>query len=134
MDANKAKDDAKNGMAPDESLPAAVAAEGKLTTATAQTDADAAKAALDAAVAVPADKDITKAGLWKYGDVDRDGKIDSTDARMVLQTEVKLITPNAGQSAAAEVAGDTKIDSTDARLVLQFEVKLITRFPIQDKV
>ncbi len=80
-------------------------------------------------------------GLW--GDVDGNGRIDSTDARLVLQYAVKKIPPMAlekpltgtGQNGAglnmtlADVDGSGKIDSTDARLILQYAVKKITRFP-----
>ena len=65
---------------------------------------------------------------WYYGDINRDGKIDSTDARMVLQFEVKLITLTASQQTLADVNRDGKIDSTDARMILQYEVGLIKSF------
>ncbi|MBE6767459.1 MAG: hypothetical protein E7549_00935 [Ruminococcaceae bacterium] len=62
------------------------------------------------------------------GDVDGNGKIDSTDARLVLQYAVKKIAalPNAN---VADVDGNGKIDSTDARLILQYAVKKISKFP-----
>ena len=62
------------------------------------------------------------------GDPSGDDKIDSTDARMALQHEVKLIILTAAQQTAANVSGDNKIDSTDARMILQREVGLITQF------
>ncbi len=63
-----------------------------------------------------------------YGDVDKSGRIDSTDARLVLQYAVGKIEEAALDTAAADVNGDNKIDSTDARLVLQFAVGKIQEF------
>ncbi len=62
-----------------------------------------------------------------WGDVNADNKIDSTDARLVLQYAVGKVTSLANQ-AAADVNGDNKIDSTDARLILQYAVGKITKF------
>ncbi len=62
------------------------------------------------------------------GDVSGDGKIDSTDARMVLQYAVKKISSLPVQNAA-DVDGNGHIDSTDARLILQYTVKKISKFP-----
>ncbi len=62
------------------------------------------------------------------GDVDGNGKVDSTDARLVLQYAVKKIAtlPNAN---VADVDGNGNVDSTDARLILQYAVKKINKFP-----
>ncbi len=72
--------------------------------------------------------------LWKddpnakpLGDVNDDGKVDSTDARLVLQYAVKKI--DSLKNQVADVNGDGKTDSTDARLILQYTVKKITKFP-----
>ena len=62
------------------------------------------------------------------GDVNNDGKVDSTDARMTLQYAVKKVT-SLPSLDAADVNGDGKVDSTDARLILQYAVKKITTFP-----
>ncbi len=62
------------------------------------------------------------------GDVSGDGKIDSTDARMVLQYAVKKIT-TLPTLEAADVDGNGQINSTDARLILQYTVKKISKFP-----
>ncbi len=63
------------------------------------------------------------------GDVDGGGKIDSTDARLVLQYAVKKIEATALNTVAADVDGNGKVDSTDARLILQYAVRKITNFP-----
>ncbi len=62
-------------------------------------------------------------------DVNEDGRIDSTDARLVLQFAVKKIAPSELNLETADVDGNGKIDSTDARLILQFAVGKIKEFP-----
>ena len=64
-----------------------------------------------------------------FGDVSGTGEIDSTDARMLLQHEVNLITLTNKQLTCADVSNDGETDSTDARLILQYEVQLIRQFP-----
>ncbi len=61
--------------------------------------------------------------------MDNSGKVDSTDARMVLQYAVKKIDAAALAVSLADVDGSGKIDSTDARLILQYAVKKIDAFP-----
>ncbi len=61
------------------------------------------------------------------GDVDGNGKVDSTDARLVLQYAVGKVDTLAGIDVA-DVNGDNKIDSTDARLILQYAVGKIDNF------
>lgn len=63
------------------------------------------------------------------GDVDENGKVDSTDARLVLQFAVKKIAPSALKLKVADVDENGKVDSTDARLILQYAVKKIDTFP-----
>ncbi len=65
----------------------------------------------------------------QLGDVDGDGAVNSTDARLVLQFAVKKIVPTALDLEVADVDGSGKVDSTDARLILQYSVKKITVFP-----
>ena len=57
------------------------------------------------------------------GDADGDGKITSTDARLILQRAVEKITDEGLQAAQADVDGDGKITSTDARMALQTAVE-----------
>ena len=65
----------------------------------------------------------------KTGDVNMDGRVDTTDARLALQAAVEKITLNATQSRLADVDGNDKVDTTDARLILQYAVERIDRFP-----
>ena len=63
------------------------------------------------------------------GDVDGDGRITSTDARLVLQLSVnKIRETDLTVPAAADVDKDGKVTSTDARLILQFSVGKIPGF------
>lgn len=73
---------------------------------------------------------LERLGSVSLGDVNGNGKVDSTDARLVLQYAVKKIT-TLKVSSAADVNGDGKINSTDARLILQYAVKKIDKFPAQ---
>jgi len=62
------------------------------------------------------------------GDVNGDRKVDSTDARIILQYAVGKIEETALATAAADVNGSGTVDSTDARLVLQYAVGKIQTF------
>lgn len=53
------------------------------------------------------------------GDVDGDGKITSTDARLALQASVGKIELDEEAAYAADVDGDGTVTSTDARIILQ---------------
>ncbi len=63
----------------------------------------------------------------RMGDVNGDNKVNSTDARFVLQYAVGKISTLAVE-AAADVNGDNKVNSTDARLILQYAVGKIQSF------
>ncbi|MBR6530897.1 MAG: dockerin type I repeat-containing protein [Clostridia bacterium] len=56
------------------------------------------------------------------GDVNGDGKVNSTDALKVLQYSVNII--KSIDKTAADVNGDGKINSTDALIILQISVGL----------
>lgn len=63
------------------------------------------------------------------GDVDGDGAITSTDARLVLQYSVGKVGESDLATDLADVDGDSDITTTDARLILQYSVKKIDAFP-----
>ena len=63
------------------------------------------------------------------GDVDDDGTITSTDARLALQLYAGKIGAEGLDAAMADVDGDGIITSTDARLVLQYYAGKIDRYP-----
>ncbi len=60
------------------------------------------------------------------GDVDGDGKISSSDARLALRASVGLEDFSAEVKAIADVDGDEKVTSSDARLILRASVGLET--------
>ena len=62
------------------------------------------------------------------GDVNGDGLVDSTDARLVLQLTVRKISASSVKVDFADVDNNGKIDSTDARLILQYSVGKIDNF------
>jgi len=64
-----------------------------------------------------------------FGDVDGNGKVDSTDARITLQYAVGKIDETALNTTVADVDGNGRVDSTDARLILQYAVGKIQAFP-----
>lgn len=59
------------------------------------------------------------------GDVDMNGKINSSDALLVLQSATGLTTLSEKQLKAAELTNDEKITSSDALAILQFATGLI---------
>ena len=66
------------------------------------------------------------------GDVDSDGKVTSTDARLTLQLSVgKIRETDVENPAAADVDGQEGVTSTDARLILQKSVGKIDKFPVE---
>lgn len=65
----------------------------------------------------------------QLGDVDMNGKVNSTDARLVLQYFVGSIDESDLHLEWADADGDGNINSTDARLILQYFVGAITEFP-----
>ncbi|MCR5689018.1 MAG: InlB B-repeat-containing protein [Clostridiales bacterium] len=60
------------------------------------------------------------------GDVNLDGKVDATDARLALRAAAKLDTLEGQAFLNADIDGDGKIDATDARRILRAAAKLET--------
>ena len=78
---------------------------------------------------VPAFKFNPKSTLPnKIGDINTDGKINSADALLVLQSSTGVITLTDTQKLLADVNEDGKINSTDALLILQYATGKITSF------
>ncbi len=91
-------------------------------------DKSADKAAVDAALdaLVAAENGLTATAI--LGDVNGDEKVDSTDARLILQYYAKKIDADALNLGVADVDGSGTVDSTDARLILQLYAKKISSF------
>ncbi len=66
--------------------------------------------------------------LW--GDVNGNGTVNSTDARLTLQYAVGKILPTAIDLTAADVDQNGKVNSTDARLILQYTVRKMETLPV----
>lgn len=62
------------------------------------------------------------------GDVNKDGKINSSDALLVLQSSVGSVTLTSEQKTLADVNRDNKINSSDALKILQYSVGSINKF------
>lgn len=80
-------------------------------------------------IEVPQEEPEPPKPVGEMGDISGDGKVDTTDARMALQSAVGKITLEAAQQTLGDVNGDGKIDTTDARLILQFAVGKLSSFP-----
>ncbi len=63
------------------------------------------------------------------GDVNGDGKVDTTDAKLIMQYDLKLVGDSDLELSVADVNGDGKVDTTDAKLIMQLDLGLITEFP-----
>lgn len=63
---------------------------------------------------------------YTAGDLNADGVINTTDARLALQASVGKLTLSAEQAAAADVNQDQSANTTDARLILQYAVGIPT--------
>ncbi len=62
------------------------------------------------------------------GDVNADGRINASDALLVLQASTAYITLPDSQKKLADVTGDGKINSSDALKILQYATGKITKF------
>ena len=58
------------------------------------------------------------------GDVDGNGKVNATDARLALRIAAKLEKPTAEHIKRGDLNGDGKITSKEARMILRFAAKL----------
>lgn len=66
---------------------------------------------------------------YTYGDLDVDGKISASDARLALRYAVGLEgSPSQIMTLIGDVDGSGKIDSSDARLILRYSVGLEKNF------
>ena len=63
------------------------------------------------------------------GDIDSDGFVTASDARMVLRYAVQLEIPSKIMRTVADVDGDGSVQPADARLVLRYAVGIISNFP-----
>lgn len=64
----------------------------------------------------------------KKGDADGNGKVNTTDARKLLQYAAGVIEDDAIDFAVSDVDGNGKMNTTDARKILQYAAGIITEF------
>ena len=77
---------------------------------------------------------IMKALILTYGllgDADGNGKIQTNDAKLILQHIVRM--PVQLDLSVCDVDGNGKIQTNDAKLILQYIVKIIPQFPAEKK-
>lgn len=65
---------------------------------------------------------------YELGDVDDNGKVDATDALLVLKHAAKLSKLDDIQKLSADVTKDDRIDATDALMILKYAARIINRF------
>ena len=65
----------------------------------------------------------------QFGDVNGDGRVDTTDAKLIMQYDLGILDETALNLSVADVNGDGKIDTTDAKLIMQLDLGIITEFP-----
>ena len=70
--------------------------------------------------------DLSQKTIVVYGDVDKDGKISASDARLTLRGSVNLerYDTDSAQFLAANVNRENALSASDARLILRASVKL----------
>lgn len=74
--------------------------------------------------AIAAGGAVLSASALDRGDIDGDGFVNATDARLALRYAAKLEEGSAEQLAAADVDGSGEVDAVDARYILRFAAKL----------
>ena len=73
----------------------------------------------------PNNDNLFKINKYKLGDVNKDGKINSSDARLLLRISARLTEETDVYHMLGDVNEDGKLNSTDARTVLRISAKLI---------
>ena len=59
------------------------------------------------------------------GDVNGDDKVDTTDAKLIMQYDLSLISEDDLDLTVADVNGDGAVDTTDAKLIMQYDLGLV---------
>lgn len=63
------------------------------------------------------------------GDVNGDDKVDTTDAKLIMQFDLGMIGQTDLNLLVADVNGDGKVDTTDAKLIMQFDLGIVNDLP-----
>ncbi|HHV29357.1 carbohydrate-binding protein [Acetivibrio mesophilus] len=72
-------------------------------------------------------------GTIKYGDLNGDGKVNSTDSTLLSRYILKIIDtfPIENGDKAADLNGDGKVNSTDYNILKRYLLKIIDKFPVE---
>ena len=65
----------------------------------------------------------------ELGDVNGDGFVDTTDAKLIMQCDLGMIDADGMNLSVADVNGDGAVDTTDAKLIMQKDLGMISQFP-----
>ncbi|ODM25546.1 glycosyl hydrolase family 28-related protein [Acetivibrio mesophilus] len=70
----------------------------------------------------------------RYGDINGDNKVNSTDLTLLKRYLMKTISdfPHPDGRISAEVSGDGKLNSTDLTLMKRYVLKIIDKFPVEE--
>ena len=63
------------------------------------------------------------------GDVNGDDKVDTTDAKLIMQFDLTMIDSIGLNLLVADVNGDGEVDTTDAKLIMQFDLGMVNDLP-----
>ena len=66
--------------------------------------------------------------VYKTGDVNSDGKVTATDARLALRASASLDTLEGAAFHAADVNGDGRVSANDARSILRYSARITSGF------
>ncbi|MBR2152328.1 MAG: dockerin type I repeat-containing protein [Clostridia bacterium] len=67
----------------------------------------------------------------EYGDIDKNGRKDASDALQALKTSVGSVSLSAEQKTLADVSGEGNITAWDAMLILKYSVGASKSFPVE---
>lgn len=87
---------------------------------------------IDALAAVEETLKTIPVMVGTYGDLNDDGKVDASDALIVLKIAVGKQTADETLTKLADVDGNKKVDASDALLILKKAVDKIEKFPVEE--
>ena len=68
---------------------------------------------------------------FKYGDLNGDGQVNSTDSTIMSRYILNLIKTIPAGEKSADLNGDGKINSTDYNILKRYLLKYIDKFPVE---
>lgn len=74
-----------------------------------------------------------KLSEYAFGDVNRSGRIDVSDALLALQTAVRMVQLDDGQKQLCDVDASGEITAKDALLILQYYVGMVKSFAVGER-